>query len=158
MATDSRDAILSRWRAAKKADPKLTRADFMMKGSPGKYKNRESAAAYLRVLESGKRSGSQLWARSRETPPGGQADLYQVSVPRGRGRAPASFDLEVVHGGSSFDVPLVETRLKEDRQALLSKQRAWATRYDIDLGDIDIDDISVRRVRRHKKHSLRIAI
>lgn len=158
MADKDREAILSRWRAAKKADPKLTRADFMMKARPGKYKNRESAAAYLRVLESGKRSGSVLWAQSRETAPGGQRDLYQVAVSRGRGKAPASFDLEVIGGVSSFDVALIETRLKQDRKALLTKQRAWARRYDIDMGDINIDQISVRRVQRHRKKSLEIAL
>lgn len=157
MATDSRKAILSRWRAAKEADPKLTRGDFMMKGSPGKYKNKESAAAYLRVLESGKRSGSDLWERSRNVGPGGSPDLYQVSVKDRRGRT-RSFDLAVAGGGSTFDIPLIEETLHEDQTALITKQKDWARRYDIDLGDIDIERISVRRVLKHTKHALSITL
>lgn len=157
MAREGRDEIIERWRAAKQADPKLTKADFMMKGSPGKYKNRESAAAYLRVLLSGKRTGSRLWEQSSQTPPGGQRDLYQVAVKDKSGNM-RSFDLEVVGGSSTFDVPLVEHRLKEDRKALKQKRDAWARRYDIDTSELDIENINVRRIRRARKHALRIAL
>jgi hypothetical protein len=64
-----------------------------------------------------------------------------------------SFDLTVVGGGSTFDVPVVETRLKADRKALVKKQRAWARRYAIDKNDLFIDDITVRRVSRHRKRA-----
>lgn len=166
MARDGRDEIIARWRAAKQADPKLTRGDFMMKGSPGRYKNKESAAAYLRVLEASgrkdtpekrRRSGDVLWKRSTQTLPGGERDLYQVAVKDKSGNT-RSFDLEVVGGGSSFDVALVEHRLKEDRKALRQKRDAWARRYDIDAGDLDVDNIQVRRVKRVTKHALRIAL
>jgi len=152
MATDTRSEILTRWRAAKKADPSLTRGEFMMKGSPGHYKNKNSAAAYLRVLESGKRSGSVLWAQSTRTEAGASASDYQVMVKDRSGNA-RSFDLTVVGGGSTFDVPVVETRLKADRKALVKKQRAWARRYAIDKNDLFIDDITVRRVSRHRKRA-----
>lgn len=157
MASKDRDAILSRWRAAKKADPKLTRGEFMMKGSPGKYKNKESAAAYLRVLESGKRSGSVLWERSRQTLPGGVGDLYQVAMPDKHGRM-RSFDLEVEGGRSSFDAPLIEHRLRADGRALAQKRQEWARRYDIDLADIDTDEIIVRKVKTVTKRTLHISL
>lgn len=129
----------------------------MMKGSPGKYKNRESAAAYLRVLISGKRTGDRLWEQSTKTLPGGEASLYQVAV-RDKSGNMRSFDLEVVGGSSSFDVPMVEQRLKQDRKALRQKRDAWAKRYDIDAGDLDVENINVRRIRRARKHALRIAL
>lgn len=126
----------------------------MMKARPGAYKNRESAAAYLRVLESGKRSGSVLWDRATTKAPGASPNDYQAVWVDRKGDV-RSFNLAAPGATNAFANARVEQELKSPRhRAMLErKRREFAQRYSLAEGDFDIDDIKVRHVRRHRKLS-----
>jgi hypothetical protein len=166
---DAQRIAVSYYRA-KAANPKLTQREFARKTFPtiterwGDAKSHSeqrrielSGARYLRLVLEGKRTGRVNVKRGTFVRGGGSPDLFQVFVPI-EGGGWKSFDLGAVGARSTFDIPLVETRLREDMSALEAKRRAWAQRYALRDNEINIDSFEVRRVTRHRKHSVSISL
>lgn len=59
-----REDILSRYDAAKRRNPKLTKGQFMVQSNPGTYANEDSGRRQFAKLESGEISGERLFNRS----------------------------------------------------------------------------------------------
>lgn len=154
------ERITAAYHRAKAANPKLTQRQFAEKVLPklsGKKRKPASGERYLRFLLKGERSGSELMARAEETLPGGQADAFQVIVPDAEGNE-RSFDLTAIGGRSTLDIPLIEQQLRDDPSILAAKRDEWARRYALKGTDLRIDQFRVRRVRRHRKYGVTLAL
>lgn len=162
--------IAAAYYRAKLANPKLTQGEFARKTFPTiterhsaaksraeQRKIEQSGARYLRLVLEGKRTGRINVQRGELKRPGGQVDLYQVFVPIAGGGW-KSFDLGAIGGRSTFDIPLIEVRLREDMSALDAKRQQWAQRYALRGNEINIEDFEVRRVTRHRKHAVHISL
>jgi len=160
--------IAQSYRAAKAANPQLTQGEFARKSFPtiseryhdAKSRNEQkkieqSGARYLRLVLEGKRTGRINVQRGTATLGGGLPDAYQVFVPVAGGGW-KSFDLEAAGGRSTFDIPLLEARLRETPDVLETKRNEWARRYAIQGSELRVENFEVRRVQRHRKRAVHI--
>lgn len=150
--------MVERYRAAKRANPKMTQGDFAVMTHPTisaryhaassaseKRRIKESGARYIRLELAGERSGRTNVQMGRI----GHGGRYQVFTPVGDEWK--SFNL--LTGSkfrSTFDIPELTIRLQRG-QVLKEKQAEFARRYKIRRNEIDIDNIEVRRIQRYKK-------
>lgn len=161
----SRDAryIADAYYRAKTANPRLTQGEFARKSFPTiaeRYANarngaerkriEQSGARYLRLVLEGKRTGAVNVKRGTRSK--GFPDLFQVFVPV-QGGGWKSFDLGAAGARSTFDIPLVEQRLRENSAPLEARARIWAQRYALAQSELRIDNFEVRRVTKHRRHA-----
>jgi hypothetical protein len=167
----ARGEIVTAWREAKAANPKLTQEEFARRALPSpKHKQRAkgSGARYLRKILRGERTGAELYREGRATPPSGQSDLFQVDVccPATEDTPGAeeisrrwyicrSFDLEAIGARSTLDVFAIE-RHPEIRRAVSAKMAQWRSEYS-EFGCAK-PLVTVRRVRKHTKYSETVVI
>jgi hypothetical protein len=156
----SREKILAAYDRAKMHNPKLSSGDFMWEVPTmrERFKSKESAGAYLRVLKQGRRTGGVLY---REASQPGQRGMYQVIFTTPDGKKAYSQDLTVAGGESEFDIAAIETELKQPTAqrhlgAVIDK---WRAKYGFSQNAMRASRFRVRQVRKQSvKRTYRIGI
>lgn len=147
--------MIDAWFRAKAANPKLTQREFEIKALDRNPKKADGR--YLRLILEGKRSGRILVREAYETPGGGMANVFNISMPDAEGNV-RSFNIyaEPPPGQARFsrlDVPVVEQRIREHPEILESKAAQFARRYNVKQSDIRTDRFNVHRVVRQRARS-----
>lgn len=163
---EARVEILAAYERAKRANPRLTQAQFIMEGSPkGHFKSEEAASRYFRKIRSGERTGGNLYRESVEQTRQGQ---YQVRVKvagvgdkRGRDGDWVSINLATAGARSSFDIPAIQDTLRQPANAarFVEKLQKFKKTYDLRKMQPDMRTLQVVPIRRQRKSvSLRLNI
>lgn len=158
------DRIVAAYERAKRANPKLSQGEFMQAARPGQYKSRESAGRYFRLLREGKRSGKHVWyeatgervyseerKRWERVDRGAEPEIFQLIVTDKAGNK-RSFNIGGAGGRSAFDVAAMQAKLEQRPDLIDKKAREWASRYDIQLSDLQTDQYEIRHVRQAKAY------
>lgn len=140
------------WFRAKAADPTLTQKRFEKEAL-----GRENPdGRYLRLILEGKRSGRLIVREQTAVPGGGSSSLYQAVFTDRSGNV-RSFNVVGAGASGGLAAPLVHDSLVRSGvpSAVIAK---WAAKYDIDMGDIDPDSLTVRRVMHVNRPTERVRI
>lgn len=145
--------ILAAYERAKRENPSMTQADFMLAGAPGsqqsglagRFHNRESAARYFRKIRSGERTGGAMY-REGEVKQG----MFQLRAKFGDKHV--SQNILVANAPSSFDTYAVEQEIKRNRREDVEKIVAYfRARYGKEDVTMDMASIRVRRVEHQRR-------
>lgn len=150
---EARLRILAAYDRAKRANPKMTQAQFMRAGAPGsqteglvgKFNNDESAARYFRKIKSGERTGGAMYREGKV-----HQGLFQLRA-KFAGQY-ISQNILVAGAPSSFDAYAIEEDIKQNRRANVEKMVArFRQRYGKDDAELDLASLSVRTIRHQKR-------
>lgn len=171
---EQRIRILEAYERAKRADPSMTQGRFMMAGAPGsrlsadeqkrlkapgRFKNKDSAARYLRKILTGERSGAKMYDYGTEEKPGRGVGLFQFKIRTAEGKY-ISQNIDVSGGRSTFDNAAIEYELKRNRRDRIEAMVAhYRDRYGQEEAELDIDSLEVRPIARQRRPiRMRLAI
>lgn len=166
--------IIEAYERAKRANPAMTQAEFMRRGAPGsgmtreqqeklkapgRFKNDDSAARYLRKILTGERTGGAMYRYGTEEKPGRGIGLFQFKIRTAEGKY-ISQNIDVAGGRSTFDIAAIEHELKRNRRERVEAMVAhYRERYGQEEAEIDIESLEVRPIARQRRPiRMRLAI
>jgi len=170
----ARQRIKEAYERAKRADPSMTQARFMRAGAPGsrmsaeqqeklkapgRFRNDDSAARYLRKIMSGERTGGAMYRYGTEEKPGRGVGLFQFKIRTAEGKY-ISQNIDVAGGRSTFDIAAIEHELKRNHRDRVEAMVAhFRERYGQEEAEIDIESLEVRPIARQRRPiRMRLAI
>lgn len=155
---DAAQKIIESYERAKQRDPNISGPDFMWQvpAMRERFKNKETAGAYLRVLRQGRRTGGQIYEEAQSNKEKG---LYQVTFKvQGEDRY-VSRNLSVANADSEFDIPAIAAKLREPERADKMRDRveAFARKHSDDNIRLS-KQFSIRQVAQQRRPALRMSI